>query len=233
MLRAGRDTGGAGDAPLLVGFLGVPGVDRPGGANFSAGPAAGAGAVRRGLQRDRSGRAVRGVPLDAGPARLRQALQQLCALTGKILKLPQILLVRPPGGDVGEDGVLRDRGGRRDHPEALSFQQLLQLEQRVVIVPVAVDRRDDRGRFVAADAAQPLGAGGGNPPGEDRRPGDQQIVRTELRHRLALGQQVAFPPLFLNPGRDLIDGFFGRSRGAEVDAPGVLYHIVRLRLVLS
>ena len=50
-----------------------------------------------------------------------------------------VLFIGPPCSNLGKNGVLGHKGPGRHYLEALALQQVLELCQGVVIVPVAID----------------------------------------------------------------------------------------------
>lgn len=137
------DAGPAGDALLPVGDRGVVGGDGPGRTEPGALAAFGARRAARRMEGHALGGPEVVAPLhhDGGVDPLRpegrDSLPALCSEAGHGRPVP---LVGPAGRHLGKDGVLGHKGPGRHHPEPLGLQQVLELRQGVVIVPVAVDR---------------------------------------------------------------------------------------------
>lgn len=151
-------------------------VDGPHGADLGAVAAAGAGPGAPGLH----GQAPVGlVGILAGHCQLLGHLAAVQALPdglGKARQLQHVVLVGPAGGKLAQDGMLGHGGHRRHRAKARRRQGVPQLQQGVVIGPVAIHRHQDHPGPAAGHPGQPLPGGGGHPAPEGGH-GHQTAVR--------------------------------------------------------
>ena len=97
------------------------------------------------------------------------------------------------------DRVLGQQRGRRNHPEALRREQVVQLDERVLIRAAAIHRRRDRPRAVSLALPQPLGHERGDAPAEHRPGRQHHIVRTKGAGRAVRPAEVDFPDRVREP----------------------------------
>ena len=85
--------------------------------------------------------------------------------------------------------MLGEEGPRPRRAKAVFLREIAELEQRVVVVPVAVDRDEQRGGALPLYPREPLRRGRGNPPAVDRGGEEDELVRAEaLLLRVRAGQ---------------------------------------------
>ena len=130
---------------------------------------------------------------------------------------PYVFLIRTIRSDLRKYGVLRDERGGGGDPESVFSDNIGQFEQRIVVIPVAVNAYDDGRRPVSPELAERRQRGCGNASGIDGHTHYQQVavVHRYFRPGRAPGNVVLRLPSFDLRG-DLSHDLPGRISRAEI-----------------
>ena len=129
-----------------------------------------------------------------------------------------VVFIRSSGRHSRENGMLREKGSRRDHDKSLFLQQIPHLHQRVVIMPVSVHCRDDRRRVISLQCRDTLCADMRNKAAVNRHGKQQRLAGGNLDFFLnGRGRQpVVFFYFHSHFGSNAVRAGFGRAFSAEI-----------------
>ena len=128
-----------------------------------------------------------------------------------------VFLIRTIRSDLRKYGVCRDERGGGGNPESVFSDNIGQFEQRIVVIPVAVNAYDDGRRPVSPELAERWQRGCGNASGIDGHTHYQQVAVAHryFRPGRAPGHVVLRLPSFDLRG-DLSHDLPGRISRAEI-----------------
>lgn len=103
----------------------------------------------------------------------------LLNLTGKLIQFLHILLIRAAAGKLVHDRVLRHSRNSSNAVKPCADQGVLQLQQRVLVGPVAVDYCQDYSRPISRHTSQPGYCRARDPPAKGRNSHNTYIITAE------------------------------------------------------